>query len=397
MKQLLTEEELVKIITPLISINENQNISTDWVKQINELYSYENMFKNLLINVNFKKNNIEQLTNLNKYIKTIKISDIREIYINSISNDLANHIMNVFSLEEKKRIFNKKTLKNILQEYKEDKICTTKVSLLENNFLEKIFNLINQDKNLLDPKFLFFFMRNEKYHKKLTKKIIKYWNSNWDQENIIKYVDYQSLAKKDIIFIIDNLYQHKTYEIEFLYHKLDPSLQEDKIISQKCEEKYFYCLVKKSSINTFDEFAEKVNMENIIPYVQWQEMLNKATSINLFNNKYNIIRFMELLIEKEIVSYFDFQSDPSFQSHPFLSFLIEKKDVDFLKSFFATDKGKELLNYSVTNYATYKELETKIFLDILPHLKSNYYQVEINKELTQIMNQSTKTIKNKKI
>ena len=55
MKQLLTEEELVKIITPLISINENQNISTDWVKQINELYSYENMFKNLLINVNFKK------------------------------------------------------------------------------------------------------------------------------------------------------------------------------------------------------------------------------------------------------------------------------------------------------------------------------------------------------
>ncbi len=138
-------------------------------------------------------------------------------------------------------------------------------------------------------------------------------------------------------------------------------------------------------------------MESIIPYVQWQEMLNKATSINLFNNKYNIIRFMELLIEKEIVSYFDFQSDPSFQSHPFLSFLIEKTDVDFLNSFFATDKGKELLNYSVTNYATYKELETKIFLDILPHLKSNYYQVEINKELTQIMNQSKKTIKNKKI
>ena len=157
-KTLLEKEELVKIITPLISINENQNISIDWVKQINELYSYENMFKNLLINVNFKKNNIEQLTNLNKYIKTIKISDIREIYINSISNDLANHIVNVFSLEEKKRIFNKKTLKNILQEYKEDKICTTKVSLLENNFLEKIFNLINQDKNLLDPKFLFFFI-----------------------------------------------------------------------------------------------------------------------------------------------------------------------------------------------------------------------------------------------
>ena len=50
MKQLLTEEELVKIITPLISINENQNISTGWVKKINELYYYENIFKNLLIN-----------------------------------------------------------------------------------------------------------------------------------------------------------------------------------------------------------------------------------------------------------------------------------------------------------------------------------------------------------
>ena len=38
-------------------------------------------------------------------------------------------------------------------------------------------------------------IRNEKYHKKLTKKIIKYWNSNWDQENIIK----ATFDKKELI------------------------------------------------------------------------------------------------------------------------------------------------------------------------------------------------------